>query len=84
MSRKKIRAVLVELVLDSMDIPVMIKTAVRNLGEKQIDAFAEHDAAVGRTDINFPEIDVAETAPGRQPARNMPFGTQREEIDREV
>ena len=54
------------------------------LVERFLDAFAEHDADVGRTSLAFHEIDVWDHRPIRQPPRRMPYGEHREEIEKQV
>ena len=52
--------------------------------DRYLDAFAEHDADVGRTDLVFHEIDVQGSRPLRQPARRLPYGQNREEVEKQI
>ncbi len=81
---RKLEKILTELQLEELDIPSSLRTKLKQLVERYIDAFAEHDSDVGRTDLAFHEIIVGDSPPLRQPVRRIPYGMHREEVDNQV
>ena len=82
--RQKLNKVLEELQYDELKLAPGCKARLALLVEKFLDAFAEHDADVGRTSLVFHEIDVGDRRPLRQPPRRIPYGEHRDEIERQI
>ena len=71
--QEKLRKVLTELKVDSLDDSVPHKQQLVSLISNYLDIFAENDFDVDSTNLTVHEIDTSEVYPLRQHVRRLPY-----------
>ena len=80
----KLRKVLFELTVDTLDDSVPHKQKLVLLISNYLDIFAENDSDVGSTNLTIHEIDTSEVRPFRQPVHQLPYGEMRAAVESEI